>query len=49
MLADVSVLSQNIFSVPPQALPGTRSVLTLVGGDIVYDGMARRAAAASSP
>ena len=49
MLADVSVLSQDIFSVPPQALPGTRSVLTLVGGDIVYDGMARRAAAASSP
>lgn len=36
-LADVAVLSQDIFSVPPPALPGTSSVLTLVGGQVAYD------------
>jgi predicted amidohydrolase YtcJ len=36
MLADVAVLSQDIFSVPPPALPETRSVLTIVGGKIVF-------------
>src|ERR1700682_1790513 len=36
-LADLAVLSQNIFSVPPQDLPKTESVLTMVGGKIVYD------------
>ncbi|HEX5869843.1 MAG TPA: amidohydrolase family protein, partial [Longimicrobium sp.] len=42
MLADVAVLSQDIFTVPPQALPGTTSVLTLVGGAIVHDTLTRR-------
>lgn len=37
MLADVSVLSQDIFSVAPSALPATRSVLTIVDGRIVHD------------
>lgn len=37
MLADLAVLSQDIFTVPAQALPGTTSVLTLVGGAIVHD------------
>jgi predicted amidohydrolase YtcJ len=37
MLADLAVLSQDIFSVPPDALPATRSVLTIVDGRIVYD------------
>ncbi|WP_400193298.1 amidohydrolase [Hymenobacter sp. B81] len=37
MLADVAVLSQDIFAVPPPQLPGTSSVLTIVGGQIVYD------------
>lgn len=37
MLADLAVLSQDIFVVPPQALPGTTSVLTIVGGVMVYD------------
>lgn len=37
-LADLAVLSQDIFSVPPQDLPNTESVLTIVGGKIVYDG-----------
>ncbi len=36
-LADLAVLSQNIFKVPPQELPKTSSVLTLVDGKIIYD------------
>jgi predicted amidohydrolase YtcJ len=36
-LADLAVLSQDIFTIPLQALPATRSILTLVGGKIVYD------------
>jgi hypothetical protein len=42
-LADLAVLSQDIFTVPPQELPKTQAVLTLVGGKIVLD---RRADAA---
>ena len=36
-LADLAVLSQDIFTVPPSELPKTRAVLTLVGGKIVLD------------
>jgi predicted amidohydrolase YtcJ len=36
-LADLAVLSQDIFTVPPSELPKTTSVLTLVGGTVVYD------------
>lgn len=36
-LADLAVLSEDIFSVPPQDLPKTESVLTMVGGKIVYN------------
>jgi len=36
-LADLAVLSQDIFTVPTQELPKTESVLTLVGGKVVYD------------
>jgi predicted amidohydrolase YtcJ len=36
-LADLAVLSQDIFSVPFPDLPKTESVLTLVGGKIAYD------------
>lgn len=36
-LADLAVLSQDIFSVPAADLPKTESVLTMVGGKIVYD------------
>ena len=36
-LADLAVLSQNIFQVPTPDLPKTESVLTLVGGKIVFD------------
>lgn len=36
-LADLAVLSQDIFSVPIPDLPKTQSVLTMVGGRTVYD------------
>jgi predicted amidohydrolase YtcJ len=37
MLADIAVLSQDIFTVPADALPATVSVLTLVGGKVAFD------------
>jgi predicted amidohydrolase YtcJ len=37
MLADLAVLSQDIFTVADEALPNTTSVLTLVGGRVAYD------------
>jgi hypothetical protein len=36
-LADLAVLSQDIFNVSPNELPKTQSILTIVGGKIVYD------------
>ena len=36
-LADLVVLSQDVFSVPASELPKTQSVLTIVGGKIVFD------------
>jgi predicted amidohydrolase YtcJ len=36
-LADLAVLSQDIFKIPTADLPKTESVLTMVGGRIVYD------------
>ena len=36
-LADLTVLSQDIFTAPVPELPKTQSVLTIVGGKIVYD------------
>jgi predicted amidohydrolase YtcJ len=36
MLADLAVLSQDIFSVPEQQLPATKSVLTVIDGKIAY-------------
>ncbi len=36
-LADLAVLSQDIFTIPPSDLLGTESVLTMVGGEIAYD------------
>ncbi len=35
--ADLVVLSQDIFSVRPETISGTQSVLTMVGGKIVFD------------
>lgn len=36
-LADLAVLSQDIFTIPPPAIPGTTSLLTLVGGEVTWD------------
>ncbi len=40
--ADLAVLSADVFTVPPDQLPGVKSVLTLVGGVTVFDGKALR-------
>ena len=40
-LADLAVLSQDIFRVPAEALPATTSVLTVVDGKVVYDARGR--------
>jgi predicted amidohydrolase YtcJ len=37
MVADLAVLSQDIFTVPLGDLPKTESVLTILGGEITYD------------
>lgn len=37
LAADLAVLSQDIFTVPPPGLLGTTSLLTLVGGRVVHD------------
>jgi predicted amidohydrolase YtcJ len=37
MLADLAVLSQDIFTVAPDRLPETTSVLTIIGGAVVHD------------
>jgi predicted amidohydrolase YtcJ len=37
MLADLAVLSQDVFTVPPPELPKTQSVLTMIGGKIVWE------------
>ena len=36
-LADLAVLSQDLFTVPVGQIPGTTSVLTMVDGHIVWD------------
>jgi len=45
MLADLAVLSQDVFTVPADALPATTSVLTIVGGRVVRDERARQGGA----
>jgi len=37
MLADLAVLSRDIFTIPANDLPSTVSLLTLVGGRVAYD------------
>ena len=36
-LADMAVLSQNIFEIPREQLPATESILTFLDGQIVFD------------
>lgn len=38
-LADLAVLSQDIFSVSPGAIGKTTVVLTMVGGKVIYSAM----------
>jgi len=35
-LADITVLSQNILTVPEEEIPATRVEMTIVGGEVVY-------------
>ena len=37
MLADLAVLSADLFTVPVAQLEAMRSVMTMVGGKIVHD------------
>jgi hypothetical protein len=37
LLADLVVLSHDIFTIPADALPAVASVLTMVGGEVVYE------------
>jgi predicted amidohydrolase YtcJ len=37
MLADLTVLSADLFAVPAEQLPSLTSVMTMVGGKIVHD------------
>jgi predicted amidohydrolase YtcJ len=37
MVADLAVLSQDIFNIPSEQLPATKSLLTMVDGKIVYE------------
>ena len=36
MLANLAVLSQDIFTLPKQQLPATQSLLTIIDGKVVY-------------
>ena len=36
-VADLIVLSQDIFRIQPEAIPGTQALLTMVDGKVVYD------------
>jgi predicted amidohydrolase YtcJ len=38
-LADIAVLSHDVFTVAPDALPATTSVLTILGGRVVHDAL----------
>jgi predicted amidohydrolase YtcJ len=35
-LADLAVLSQDTFRIPPPQIPGTQVLLTIVDGKVVY-------------
>jgi predicted amidohydrolase YtcJ len=48
-VADLAVLSQDIFHVPPPAIPATTSLLTVVAGRVVWDAGVLHAAEAAAP
>ncbi len=37
--ADLILLSNNLFEIPPEKIKDTRVVLTMVGGEIVYQAL----------
>ncbi len=37
MLADIAILSQDIFTAPPDSLAATTAVVTIVGGKVVFE------------
>lgn len=41
-LADLAVLDQNLFEIEPEAISGTQVVLTLFGGEVVYEDSSNR-------
>jgi predicted amidohydrolase YtcJ len=41
-LADLAILSQDVFSVPADQLPATKSLVTIIDGVVVYNGAAQR-------
>lgn len=47
--ADITVLSQDIMSVPVDQIPATQVLYTLVGGKVAYQHAARPAAAKPAP
>ena len=36
--ADFTVLDQNIMKIPEAKIPATRNVMTIIGGEVVYQG-----------
>lgn len=36
MLADITVLSRNIMTIPEDSIPGTEVSYTILGGKVVY-------------
>jgi predicted amidohydrolase YtcJ len=38
LLADLAMLSQDLFSIAPDQWPATESVMTIVGGEVVFEG-----------
>jgi len=37
MLADLAVLSQDIFTIPADQLPATHSLMTIIDGKVAYE------------
>ncbi|NNF04132.1 MAG: amidohydrolase [Rhodothermales bacterium] len=48
-LADITVLSQDILSIPEESIPSTRVLYTIVGGRVLYDAAADRSPPGDTP
>jgi predicted amidohydrolase YtcJ len=49
MLADLVVLSQNIFTLAPERIADTHSLLTIIGGTVVHDLLTRGQSGTAAP